>query len=256
MLGPNVVHQLEDAQVCDEIPSAAPGTEGTDRSEDLLTGPLLGLVKLAINGSRQRAIEGAIMANYQSENRSVYPRTLWEAREVVAGPLAETVVLSIATSEVPEDWRLANAVPLFKKVIYVNDLDVNTGGIVSKFVDDTKIGVVDSEKVTSEFNGSLIRCANGPKSGMDVVKLERVQKRFINMLPGLESLSCRKRLTRLGLFSLEHQRPRRDLTEVYKIMKGMDTVNSRATKFKTSTITTVARRNKAIITKLQFHYAT
>ncbi|WP_221627757.1 hypothetical protein, partial [Proteus mirabilis] len=45
----------------------------------------------------------------------VYPRTLWEAREVIAGPLAEIFVSSIVTGEVPEDWRLANVVPLFKK---------------------------------------------------------------------------------------------------------------------------------------------
>eukprot|EP00061_Rhincodon_typus_P004849 g23569.t1 len=67
----------------------------------------------------------------------VYPRTLWEARELIAGPLAEIVVSLIATDEVPEDWRLANMVPLFK----------TGGGIVSKFADDTNIGgAVDSEE--------------------------------------------------------------------------------------------------------------
>eukprot|EP00061_Rhincodon_typus_P010632 g35082.t1 len=40
----------------------------------------------------------------------LYPRTLWEAREVIAGPLAEIFVSSRATDEVPEDWRLANVV--------------------------------------------------------------------------------------------------------------------------------------------------
>eukprot|EP00061_Rhincodon_typus_P018091 g47114.t1 len=39
----------------------------------------------------------------------------------------------------------------------------------------------------------------------DVVKLERVQKRFKRVLPGLEDLSYRERLNRLGLFSLEHR---------------------------------------------------
>ena len=37
----------------------------------------------------------------------VYPRTLWEAREEIAGPLAE-IFESIVTGEVPEDWRVAN----------------------------------------------------------------------------------------------------------------------------------------------------
>ena len=45
----------------------------------------------------------------------VYPRTLWEAREEIAGPLAEIFESSIVTGEVPEDWRVANVVPLCKK---------------------------------------------------------------------------------------------------------------------------------------------
>ena len=36
----------------------------------------------------------------------VYPRTLWEAREEIAGPLAEIFESSIDTGEVPEDWRV------------------------------------------------------------------------------------------------------------------------------------------------------
>eukprot|EP00061_Rhincodon_typus_P000426 g11664.t1 len=49
-----------------------------------------------------------------------------------------------------------------------------------------------------------------PCYGKDVVKLERVQKRFKKM----EGLNYRERLNRLGL--------RSDLIEVYKIMRGMD----------------------------------
>eukprot|EP00061_Rhincodon_typus_P005649 g25423.t1 len=56
----------------------------------------------------------------------------------------------------------------------------------------------------------------------DVIKLERVQKRFTSMLLGLEGLSYRERLNRLGLFSLEHWRLRGNRIEVYKIMRGMD----------------------------------
>eukprot|EP00061_Rhincodon_typus_P007432 g29121.t1 len=43
---------------------------------------------------------------------------------------------------------------------------------------------------------------------------------------GLECLSYKERLDRLGLFSLDHRRLRYGLVEVYKIMKGMDRVNS------------------------------
>ena len=60
----------------------------------------------------------------------------------------------------------------------------------------------------------------------DIIKLERVQKRFTKMLPGLDGLSYKERLNRLGLFSLEHMRLRDDLKEVYKITRGIDKVDS------------------------------
>ena len=40
---------------------------------------------------------------------------LWEAREEIAGPLAEIFASSIVTGEVPEEWTVANVVPLFKE---------------------------------------------------------------------------------------------------------------------------------------------
>ena len=52
--------------------------------------------------------------------------------------------------------------------------------------------------------------------------LERVQKRFTRMLPGIEGISDEERLEKLGLFSLEQWRLRGDLIEAYKIMRGMD----------------------------------
>ena len=56
--------------------------------------------------------------------------------------------------------------------------------------------------------------------------MERVQKRFTRMLPGMEGISYEERLEKLGLFSLERRRLRGDLIEVYKIMRGMDRVDS------------------------------
>ena len=55
----------------------------------------------------------------------------------------------------------------------------------------------------------------------DIIKLERMQKRFTRMLPGLDGLSYKERLDRLGLFSLERRRLRGDLIEVYN-MRGID----------------------------------
>jgi len=46
------------------------------------------------------------------------------------------------------------------------------------------------------------------------------------MLPGMEDISYEERLEKRGLFSLERRRLRCDLIEVYKIMRGMDRVDS------------------------------
>ena len=56
----------------------------------------------------------------------------------------------------------------------------------------------------------------------DIIKLERVQKRFIRMLPGLDGLSYKERLERLGLFSLVRRRLWGGLIEVYKIMRDIE----------------------------------
>ena len=65
-----------------------------------------------------------------------------------------------------------------------------------------------------------------PHYQKDVEALERVQKRFTRMLPGMEGISYEERLEKLGLFSLERRRLRGDLIEVYKIMRGMDRLDS------------------------------
>eukprot|EP00061_Rhincodon_typus_P016532 g44798.t1 len=61
----------------------------------------------------------------------------------------------------------------------------------------------------------------------DISKLEIVQKRFARVLPGMEDLSYKERTDRLGLLLLERRRLRGDLIEVYKIMRGIEKVNSR-----------------------------
>ena len=65
-----------------------------------------------------------------------------------------------------------------------------------------------------------------PHYQKDMEALEGVQKRFTRMLPGMEGISYEERLEKLGLFSLEQRRLRGDLIEVYKIMRGMDRVDS------------------------------
>ena len=65
-----------------------------------------------------------------------------------------------------------------------------------------------------------------PQYQKDVEALEWVQKRFTRMLPGMECISYEERLEKLGLFSLERRRLRGDLIEIYKILRGMDRVDS------------------------------
>ena len=65
-----------------------------------------------------------------------------------------------------------------------------------------------------------------PNYRKDIIKLERVQKRFTRMLPGLDGLSYKERLDGLGPFSLERRRLRGDLVEAYKIMRGTDQLDS------------------------------
>eukprot|EP00061_Rhincodon_typus_P011341 g36279.t1 len=65
VLRPDVVPQVEDAQVCDGNPPrhlifGRPVQRGVGRSEDLLMALLLGLARLAVNRSRQQAMEGLI----------------------------------------------------------------------------------------------------------------------------------------------------------------------------------------------------
>eukprot|EP00061_Rhincodon_typus_P008823 g31774.t1 len=45
----------------------------------------------------------------------IYPRLLREAREEIAGFLTKIFVSSLATGKIPEEWQVANVVPLFKK---------------------------------------------------------------------------------------------------------------------------------------------
>ena len=45
----------------------------------------------------------------------IHLRVLRELVEVIAEPLSVIYQLSLLTSEVPEDWRLANVTPIYKK---------------------------------------------------------------------------------------------------------------------------------------------
>ena len=45
----------------------------------------------------------------------IHPRVLRELAEEIAEPLSIIYQRSLLTGEVPEDWRLANVTPIYKK---------------------------------------------------------------------------------------------------------------------------------------------
>jgi len=54
--------------------------------------------------------------------------------------------------------------------------------------------------------------------------LEKVQRRATKLVKGLKNCSCKVRLTKLGLTTLEERRQRGDLVEAYKIITGKEKV--------------------------------
>ena len=60
-----------------------------------------------------------------------------------------------------------------------------------------------------------------PHLSKDKFLLERVQHRFTRMFPDLRKLPYEQRLNHLHLWSLEEQRNRADLIEVFKMIKGI-----------------------------------
>ncbi len=56
----------------------------------------------------------------------------------------------------------------------------------------------------------------------DIDNIEKVQRRALQMINGLERMSYESRLEKAGLMTLETRRLRADLLEVFKIMHGLE----------------------------------
>jgi len=55
--------------------------------------------------------------------------------------------------------------------------------------------------------------------------LEKIQRRFTRMVPGLQELPYESRLISLKLCTLDHRRVRADLIELFKMVRGLSTVD-------------------------------
>ena len=70
---------------------------------------------LQIEGEEVLAVLRQIRVDKSPGPDRVFPRTLREASVELAGALADIFKMSVLTGEVPDDWRVAHVVPLFKK---------------------------------------------------------------------------------------------------------------------------------------------
>jgi len=59
----------------------------------------------------------------------------------------------------------------------------------------------------------------------DIAKIEKVQKRAVNMMRDLTGLRYEEKLKAIGLFTLDQRRLRGDLIETFKILHGYTTAN-------------------------------
>ena len=79
----------------------------------------------------------------------------------------------------------------------------------------------------------FIRChlefaipAWSPWTATDIEILEKVQRRAVNLISGLKGGNYKEKLVELGILSLEKRRIRYDLIQTYKILSGIDQVDS------------------------------
>ena len=79
----------------------------------------------------------------------------------------------------------------------------------------------------------------------DILSIGKVKRRVTKMIPSISALTYEERLKQTGLISLEKCRPRADLLEVVKILKGFVKVDP-ATHFSMSD-----RRSRGYTVKLE-----
>ena len=65
-----------------------------------------------------------------------------------------------------------------------------------------------------------------PQLSKDIDATERVQQRATRLIPGRARLGYEERLKETGLYTLERRWLRRDMMEMFKIMKGIDEISA------------------------------
>eukprot|EP00061_Rhincodon_typus_P003180 g19462.t1 len=93
------------------------------------------------------------------------------------------------------------------------------GRIEAYFVNEEKIQKSEGQRDSGVLVRILLR--------KDVLALERVQRRFTRMIPGMKSVTYEERLRTLGLYLMEFRRMRGDLIEAYRILNCLDRVDIR-----------------------------
>ena len=100
------------------------------------------------------------------------------------------------------------------------------GRVIATFtcIDETTLPMLFTTMVRPHLEyGNVIWC---PRFRRDKLEVEKIQRRATKLIPNLRSLPYRDRLEVLSLPSLCYHRRRGDILQVYKILKGIDRLES------------------------------